>query len=56
MKQETLYWHNKSTGQVREEIREQINSHLWQSKEDGRYYTKGLIGWYDVTDNFKNYL
>jgi hypothetical protein len=56
MKQEILNWRNIETGNIRTEVRQQINANLWQSLTDGRYYTKGIIGWYDVTENYKSYL
>lgn len=56
MKQEILIWRNLMTGEVRQEVRQQINANLWQSLTDGRYYTKGIIGWWDVTDNIKQYV
>lgn len=50
MKTETLLWENKMTGEFRLEIRNQISANVWQSQTDGRYYTKGIIGWWDITD------
>lgn len=53
---ETLYWHNQQTGITSTEIREQVSPGVWRSLTDGRYYTKGILGWWDITDRINNYL
>lgn len=50
-----LVWTNKMTGESYTEERVQISVHVWQSSLDNRYYTLGIIGWYDITDTIHLY-
>ena len=50
MTTEIIYWKNLMTGAIRIEVRQQLSSIVWKSLTDGRLYTKGVIGWYDITD------
>jgi hypothetical protein len=52
---ETILFKNLMTGEYRLEIRTQLSTRVWQSQTDGRYYTKGIIGWYDITDTISRY-
>jgi len=52
---ETILFKNLMTGEYRLEIRTQLSTHVWQSQTDKRYYTKGIIGWYDITDTISRY-
>ncbi|MDP4264916.1 MAG: hypothetical protein Q8941_20475 [Bacteroidota bacterium] len=56
MTTETLYWKCVATGNITIEIRTQLTSNIWQSQTDGRYYTKGILGWWDITDNLEKYI
>lgn len=52
MKTETISFRNLETGELRFEIWNLVeykNKSAYQAP-NGRYYTKGLIGWFDITD------
>ncbi len=56
MQLETLIWENKEIGAIRREERRQVAPNVWKSLTDGRYYTKGILGWWDITNSIERYL